>query len=31
MTQLTETEQRELRPEGIQKMGPYLHLINVKN
>ncbi|KAH6887989.1 histidine phosphatase superfamily [Thelonectria olida] len=31
MTQLTETEQRELRAHGIQKMGPYLHLINVKN
>ncbi|KAI5464057.1 histidine phosphatase superfamily [Mariannaea sp. PMI_226] len=28
---LTVTEQRELRPLGIQKMGPYLHLINVGN
>ncbi|KAF7539464.1 hypothetical protein G7Z17_g12422 [Cylindrodendrum hubeiense] len=30
-TQLTATEQLELRPLGIEKMGPYLHLINVKN
>ncbi|KAH6973486.1 histidine phosphatase superfamily [Ilyonectria sp. MPI-CAGE-AT-0026] len=28
---LTVTEQRELRPLMIEKMGDYLHLINVKN
>ncbi|KAK7425843.1 hypothetical protein QQZ08_007692 [Neonectria magnoliae] len=31
LVQLTATEQRELRPLMIEKMGPYLHLINVKN